>query len=540
MFKNCFITVLFFVSTYGFSQREYLFGQVVDSVQNEPIPFASIRVQDKALGVITNIDGTFKIPLRYKGLGEVLVISCLGYESREVNIQDLNETQSNIVILKPAAFELNEAVVSANIKKLSAKQIVKIAINSIPQNYPQSEFGLIGYYRDYQVKNGNYTNLNEALIKVNDEGFGKRNSYYNQYQLLSYDTNLDFEIDSFARQPYDYKGFNKIVPNAKMKNDGGNELITLSMHDALRNNGEESFSFIDEIATDFLETHRFGLKGKKNYKDQQVYEIDGTYRNQDYLARAKVFINADDFAIHKLDYAVYKRKKPNKQNIAVNANERFSDGFKKMNNEMIYHIQTEYARYEKGKMFLNYISFYNKILIQRPAAFKSRFLINLADRSFRIRMNKSPAKLNTIKKKDFKITYDNEQVPIKEFYYLEDERTFVVCPNLAYEKAEDLFDQIFTERTDLLVAEVKYSYGDIKDEEGNKLDERKWQYVHQYREFFTQETQTKSQKLNKENLMIKAMPLDSPLQPISNETKENEYWKNTPLPPLQSKKSASD
>lgn len=520
-------------ATIGFSQQgDYIFGQLVDSTQNAPIPFASIRIKDQALGVISNIDGTFKIPSRYKVIGEVLAISCLGYETQEIDMQDLDEAQSNIVILMPSAFELQEAVVSANIKKLSAKQIVRIAIQSIPQNYPQNKFGLVGYYRDYQVKNASYTNLSEAILKIVDDGFGKRTSYYNQHQLLSFDENLDFEIDSFAKQPYDYEGFNKIVPNAKMKNDGGNEFLILSMHDAIRNYTEPSFSFIGAIAKDFLATHRFKLKGKQAYKDQLVYEIDARYRNQEYFARAKIFINTKDFAIHKLDYAVFKRKKPNEKNLAVNAKEQFSDGFKAMNSEMIYHIQTEYVHGVNGKMFLNYISFYNKVLIQRPAKFKSKFVINLADNSFRIRMNKMPVKLNGIKNDDFRINYKNKPIPITEFYFLEDELTFVICPDLENGRTEGTFQSLFAETENLKVADLEYAYGDIKDSLGNTLAERKWEYLHQYREFFTQEIQPKGGEISKNDLMLKGLPLDSRLQPISKEKVQSDYWKNTPLPSL--------
>jgi hypothetical protein len=187
MFKQNLFVLFVLISAFSFSQEsDYLFGQLEDSTQNEPIPFATIRIKGKALGVISNVDGTFKFPKRFKDLGEVLEISCLGFESKELEIKDFIDSQSNIIILKPGAFELTEAVVSAKIEKLSAKQIVKIAVNSISQNYPPNDFSLAGYYRDYQVKNSAYTNLNEAIIRIVDEGFGKKNSFYNQYQLLSY------------------------------------------------------------------------------------------------------------------------------------------------------------------------------------------------------------------------------------------------------------------------------------------------------------------------------------------------------------------
>lgn len=532
---KCLCIVFLMTSMFSFGQaKDYMFGQLVDSVQNEPIPFATIKIKNRSLGVISNIDGTFKIPLRYKALGEVVEISCLGYLSKEIPMADLFEGRSNIIILEPGNLELNEAIVSANIKKLSAQQIVKIAVNSIPQNFPKDAFSLVGYYRDYQVKNKAYTNLNEAIVKVLDVGFERNNNFNNQYQLISYTKNSDFQVDTFAEQPYDYKRYNKVIPGAKMNNDGGNELLTLSIHDAIRNYGVESFSFVDDLSSDFIEKHRFRLRGKSNYEKESIYEIDMVFKNDNYRARGKIFVNTDDFAIHKLDYAVYKRKKPGVFSSAENPNERFTDGFKKTNGEMLYHIQTEYTRGGNGKMFLNYISFYNKILVQRPAEFKSRFAINLEDNSFRIRLNKIPANLDRIKSGNFKISYKNVSVPIKDVWFREDERVFVVCPHTSYEATRELLKDLFLERKNLEVSEVKYAYSAIKDDAGNELDKRKWEYMHQYREFFTQETRFIQDEIgDTSDLMNKDQPLDSPLQPITDKDMKSEYWKNTPLPGLQ-------
>ena len=32
-------------------------------------------------------------------------------------------------------------------------------------------FNYVAYYRDYQIKNNTYTNLNEAIVRVLDSGF---------------------------------------------------------------------------------------------------------------------------------------------------------------------------------------------------------------------------------------------------------------------------------------------------------------------------------------------------------------------------------
>lgn len=516
-----------------FSQdSDYIFGQLVDATQLEAVPFATIKVKDKSLGVITNIDGTFKIPIRFKEVGETLEISCMGYITQEVLLDDLFVGQSNIILIKPGAFELSGAIVFANFKKLTAKQIVRIAVHSIAKNYPIDPFRLTGYYRDYQVKNRDYTNLNEAIIEIADVGFNTKDILDNNYHLYSYSRNTNFEVDSFARQPYDYARFQKIIPYAKLENDKGNEFLTLRLHDAVRNYGLESFSFIDDITSDFIDKHRFKLVGKTNFNKESVYRIDFNYIDDIYRVDGRIYINIYDFSIHQLDYSLFKRLKPGDNTYAVNEKERFSDGFKKTNSELLYHIQMEYARGDREKMFLNYISFYNKIMLQRPGPFRARFIVDLNDKSFKIRLNKLPAKLNKIKKSDFKITYKDKPVPIEDFYFLGDERTFVVCPYIEIDESKKNEDYLFKHKDRVEVSEINYSFTDIKDKQGNKLDRTNLEYVHQYREFFTQETQANKAIQDTTQLLIKTLPLYSPMQPVFMQEMQNDYWKNTPLPKL--------
>lgn len=358
MIKNYFLLMLIIImsTSYG-QQRDYIYGQLVDGDNNEPVAFASIRIKDAAMGVISNVDGTFRIPLKYKSIGDVLEISCMGYSTKLIEVQGLKETEGNIILIKPSTMELREATVRAKLKKLDARELVRMAVARIPQNYPLMPFSTVGYYRDYQVKNGSYTNLNEAVVNLYDQGFSKKDNFDNQYELFSYRHNTDFEVDSFAQQPYDYNGFNKVIPHAKMQNTGGNELITLMVHDAIRNNQIEVYSFINNISEDFVENHRFRLIGSTNFKSQSVYEITCAFRNDDYYVDGTIFLDKGSFAILKLDYTVFRRKKPRDMDNAINVQERYSNGFRNINAEELYRIITEYFEGENGKMYLGYISF---------------------------------------------------------------------------------------------------------------------------------------------------------------------------------------
>lgn len=66
-------------------------GNVKES--NQPLPGASIVLEDTTIGVNSDFDGYFEFPQKLKK-GDVLVISYLGYKSQKITIED--ETSSSI------------------------------------------------------------------------------------------------------------------------------------------------------------------------------------------------------------------------------------------------------------------------------------------------------------------------------------------------------------------------------------------------------------------------------------------------------------
>lgn len=60
VFRLYITSILLFCGVFVHSQNvDFVMGQVVDAIQKEPIAFATIRVKDKAMGVISNADGFF-------------------------------------------------------------------------------------------------------------------------------------------------------------------------------------------------------------------------------------------------------------------------------------------------------------------------------------------------------------------------------------------------------------------------------------------------------------------------------------------------
>ena len=356
-------------------ESQFIRGQLIDSRTGDPVVFASIRIKGRALGVISNADGGFKIPLKYKTYGDTLEISSMGYEQIELLIHDLPESEHHILKLNPGILSLSEAIVTAKKKrKLTARQIVRKAIGAIPENYPVEPFSTVGYYRDYQLDSLNYVNLNEAILEVFDEGFDTVDSVTTRVKIYDYIENNDFERDTLALQSYNYKskGGRKVIDKAFLSAYGGNEFTILRVHDALRNYKVNSYSFIHRLKSDLLSEHKFKRESDTYFEGEPLYTISFSKLLLNYSAYGRIYISKRNFAIHKMEYTVYDRNKKLPKGL-VNRH--------KTRNQLIFEITEEY-RHKKDKLYLNYISFHNTFQLWDPPKLVTDYIIPDFSRPF--------------------------------------------------------------------------------------------------------------------------------------------------------------
>lgn len=354
------ILFLLVFSSFLFAQnQEFIAGKLIDANTQEPIAFASIRIKDRALGIISNTDGSFKIPVKYKEYGDIIEISSMGYQSKELIIHDFLIDDINLVALQPRTFELEEAIVVGNKKRqkrLSAQKIVQNSIDRILQNYPIIPYSQVGYYRDYQLDNEEYINLNEAILEVFDQGFKTNDSSTTKVVLYDYKQNSDFRRNTFAERPYDYKNKTKIVDNGYLPSYGGNEFTILNIHNAIRNYSINAYSFVNRFETDFIQFHDFWKEDNVYIDDKILYSIRFKKIELSYSAYGNILIAQDDFSIYKLSYALYDNSNNNTSGLVD------KNGTQK---RLIFEVNTAYQK-ESDKMFLNYISFHNTFKLREP------------------------------------------------------------------------------------------------------------------------------------------------------------------------------
>lgn len=528
--KISFLTILFFLGKLVAQQDDdFFFGKLVDAKTGEPIVFATVHLKGETLGVVSNNDGGFKVPLDFQFKGDLIVISSMGYKTKTVGFVELKKSVVNEILLTPYIYELAETVVIAKKdgkpltkvkKRLSAKEIIKNAIERILDNYDENPFELVGYYREYQLKEKEYINLNEALIKVFDRGFGAEGFRSLEFGLYDYKPNLGFKVDSFAAKPYDYQRKDKYIPNTVFANSiVPNELVLLFNHDAIRYNNELSYSFVDVFVKDFIREHDFYTYFLTNYGDNKVYKIKFTKKSTRFEVKGDIYIDADTYAIRKLDYAVYR----------LNGDEDSTLNLPEADMNLLYEILVEYKEFE-GLMYLNYISFHNKFELVRPPKFFMKEIIpEWVTRELKIILNKPAKNWRSLKPNDFRVYYGSSRLKVDRMtqidattYRLE----FSKSTKSQRKKIRQFFREAKTEKKVPLLVEVN----NMIDFEGSLLGEKKPESLDQFREFFTQKiVSAKNNEVDYELFVNKEIQLGNGEQPkIEVELNEN-FWMNTPL-----------
>jgi hypothetical protein len=520
--KKCFLLfALIFTSNAIFSQEKFS-CKVLDAATKKPIVYAAVMLKKINRGTHADFNGNFEIPRQYKAKG-VILISSIGYETKEIKLSLLNNKRTNIIYLSIATNRLKEVIIKSSKKKkrrLLGTEIVRKAIENILENNPTEAHSYIGYYRDYQqpvddsyqkiIKSKEdikYLNVHEAIIESFDDGFDsdKLKSKRNQSLLYNYRTNTQFIQDATLMIPYDNKS-EKYSESVYISPLGGNELNILELTNAIRNHDKMSFSFSNVFQKDFVRNHKFKVKGIVFSNDTPLYEISFSAikgkTSYEYSAYGSIYISKQEFAIHKFNYNLYYRNKKNPQ----------------------YAVTIEY-RPRKDKMYLNYITFNNFFEATNGNYFKiNKTIFNTTKNRFTMSFNRQ-IDLNSIGsfRRNIKIYYKDEKLKVVTVSPSDNSNKELIIR--LDEEAIEIINR--DKNTTNYASYFKFDISNIKDINGFKIDERASLKMNQYREFFVQEIFENKELPAQKNFINKSMPLSkSPITPLEL---ENNYWLNTPL-----------
>lgn len=351
-FYSFLVSFLLFINNFGYSQE--LSAVVLDSLNQNPIPFASIYLKSGS-GAVSNEEGRFQ--LHYKDeevIKDSLFISCMGYKTLKLSLDQL---QDSTFYLPPKAIALKSVILSN--KQLSAKEIVKVIQEAIPQKY---ELGLTEkkvFFRE--TGNSKFEKLNLNIKKTTIEEFNqvfwdsiltkipKTNQWYQEFagtlygdytkgnQKMELDKALDLEdkeksdifksteklFDNIIKENVKSTSYFKVrsgIIGAKLETDEINSAKqdTLSTEEKELHRKKDFLSWKKNKFTNLLKNlfkenelnisilnkaskYNFSVNNLTFFGDTPVYILDfSPKKNADFAGR--LYVDADRLALIRLEY----------------------------------------------------------------------------------------------------------------------------------------------------------------------------------------------------------------------------------------------
>jgi hypothetical protein len=358
------LLLAFSMSIYG--QQITITGKVIDQVTKEPLPFASVFIKGKTIGVVSNVQGEFDFHIPSELRNDILVVSMISYKTFEAPVWSLLNTNSDQVTieLQTSVTLLKEVVVTA---KLTAGDIFKIAIARIDQNYPMKPFLMFGFYRDLKKLGGTYISLLEAAVKIYDDNYTEpRNKYKLRERVALQEVRRSLGYSSKFTDFF----------------DRGNLL-----EDLLTNNNVRYRQFPEE--DDFYNTLEF--EESTQYYDREVFVIT---QKKDLLLR--MYIDKETYGIIHLEYENNRQQQLQKIH-------DLESRFTKLKRSIDF-------RLVEGKLFLNYIKVVSQVSWYDVETGKLKFEAELERQLLINNINTSPVSRISLsqKMKSYGLQYQDE------------------------------------------------------------------------------------------------------------------------------------
>lgn len=446
--KKTHLILLLLLLTTCYVRSQSVSGKIVDQ-NNQPIPYATIQIGDD-YGVVSNTEGIFSIFTTNQPTDAKVTISYMGYESLEMPLKDF---KSITYVLKEKVNELSEVFVTN--KELTAEEIVTRMLEKAPENYKHADYSQTFFMRtenlskliDFQFevekatdeKRRDLKKLNQEIESLIGNLKGKKSrdyvEYYGKYYRLKDSTKAEIEkavilkdkskdissdqlnkkivniVRKYLEPGSTYKvktGLFKIADSLKTdevfdeETDSTKGKSTYIKGNITFKNKYYTTFYKDEDLDFFdkMKRYEFKLEGYTNIDNETAYVISFKPDRGSAIFYGKMYINAFDFGVMRLDYTMVEGENLHNINLKLILGIKFT--------EDRINVSTVYKKNENGQYT---VKFGKKqtgtyAYISRPL----KFTKNKADEE----EDKKKMKL------DFTIEIDNYTT--EEFYVLDEKQ----------------------------------------------------------------------------------------------------------------------
>lgn len=110
---NRLLLIIVFAISYDISFGQITIqGRILNKETQEPVPYANIGISNSNVGTLSNLDGSFSIPIPNKFIRDTLIFSALGFTKKAIPIQFISQNEKVTVFLFERTTLLNSVTIS--------------------------------------------------------------------------------------------------------------------------------------------------------------------------------------------------------------------------------------------------------------------------------------------------------------------------------------------------------------------------------------------------------------------------------------------
>jgi len=170
--NTCFVVFMALIFSQNLESQEdrnykELSGIILSLNTNKPLEAASLLIKDSNISSISNTEGAFILKVPEAEMNNSILISHLGYSSKEVKISTLSATK-NKILLAPKITYLSD------VNLLSFKdpeELVRAIFDKKEQNNPTEPVHMTAFYRETIKRRNRNVSLTEAVVNLYKQSY---------------------------------------------------------------------------------------------------------------------------------------------------------------------------------------------------------------------------------------------------------------------------------------------------------------------------------------------------------------------------------
>ena len=252
-------------------------GLITDEETGETLPYATIGINKKGIGTISNLEGTFALKIPADCLDDSLSISYLGFSKRTIPVSQAIETNFNIG-LKRYYVPIPEVI----IRTREPIELIRNIVTNINENYGTTPSKLTAFYRESVRKKDKLHLYSEAVLNI----------YKSPYSLT-------FQTDQIS-----------VFKSRKTENIDFTDTLTIKLKAGLNSSLQlDGMKYLfDFIMEENLQDYNYRMVDIVNIGDEAAYAVE--FEQREYITdiplfKGVIYINTDNYGVHSVEFEIH-------------------------------------------------------------------------------------------------------------------------------------------------------------------------------------------------------------------------------------------